>query len=66
MEYFKSIELTRKLFLFYALVFQLALDFSFFFSRGACGILVPWPGIKPVSPALEGKVLTTGPQGKYH
>lgn len=41
MEYFKSIELTRKLFLFYALVFQLALDFSFFFSRGACGILVP-------------------------
>ena len=30
----------------------------------ACGILVPWPGIKPVSPALEGRFLTTGPRGK--
>ena len=30
----------------------------------ACGILVPWPGIKPVSPALEGRFLTTGPPGK--
>ena len=30
----------------------------------ACGILVPQPGIKPASPALEGKVLTTGPTGK--
>ena len=27
-------------------------------------ILVPRPGIKPVSPALEGRFLTTGPQGK--
>ena len=30
----------------------------------ACGILVPQPGIKPVSPALEGGFLTTGPPGK--
>ena len=30
----------------------------------ACGILVPWPGIEPVSPALEGGILTTGPTGK--
>ena len=29
-----------------------------------CGILVPWPGIKPTSPALEGRFLTTGPPGK--
>ena len=27
----------------------------------ACGILVPWPEIKPVPPELEGRVLTTGP-----
>ena len=27
-----------------------------------CGILVPWPGIKPVSPALPGRF--TGPPGK--
>ena len=28
--------------------------------------LVPWPGIKPVSPAVEvWKVLTTGPPGKF-
>ena len=33
-----------------------------FFGHGACGILVPQPGIEP--PALEGEVLTTGPPGK--
>ena len=32
----------------------------------ACGILVPQPGIEPVSPALEGGFLTTGPPGKSH
>ena len=29
-----------------------------------CEILVPWPGIEPVSPALEDRVLTPGPAGK--
>ena len=29
-----------------------------------CGILVPWPGIEPMSPALEGRVWTTGAPGK--
>ena len=28
------------------------------------GILVPWPGIKPVSPALQGRFLTTGLPGQ--
>ena len=28
------------------------------------GFLVPQPGIKPVSPALQGEFLTTGPPGK--
>ena len=34
----------------------------------ACGILVPQPGIEPVSPALEGQFLTPGSPGKclYH
>ena len=32
----------------------------------ACGILVPQPGTKPVSPALEGGFLTTGPPGMSH
>ena len=27
----------------------------------ACGILVPWPGIEPLIPVLEGGLLTTGP-----
>ena len=27
----------------------------------AAGILVPWPGTEPMSPALEGEFLTTGP-----
>ena len=35
-----------------------------FFGREACGILAPPPGIEPAPPALEGKVLTTGPPGK--
>ena len=30
----------------------------------ACGILVPRPGISPMSPALEGRLFTTGPPGK--
>jgi len=30
----------------------------------ACRILVPWPGIKPTSPALEGRLLTTRPPRK--
>ena len=30
----------------------------------ACGILVPRPGIKPMSPALAGRFPTTGPPGK--
>ena len=31
--------------------------------REACGILVPRPGIKPVSPVLQGRFLSTGPPG---
>ena len=34
------------------------------FGHQACGILAPQLGIKPAPPALEGKVLTTGPAGK--
>ena len=30
----------------------------------ACGVLVPWQGIKPESPALQGGCLITGPLGK--
>ena len=30
----------------------------------AGGILIPWPGIEPSSPALQGRFLTSGPQGK--
>ena len=40
--------------------------FLFWFSgHQACGILAPQPRIKPVPPALEGRVLTTGSPGKY-
>ena len=35
--------------------------FSYPKARGA---LVLWPGIKPMSPALQGGFLTTGPPGK--
>ena len=30
----------------------------------AYGILVPWPGIEPMSPPLQGGFFTTGPPGK--
>ena len=30
----------------------------------ACGILIPQPGIEPMSPALQGRFLTTGLLGK--
>ena len=30
----------------------------------ACGILLPWPGMESMSPALKGRFLTTGPLGK--
>ena len=32
----------------------------------ACGILVPWPGIKPILLQWKQRVLTTGPPGKSH
>ena len=35
-----------------------------FFGYEACGVLAPQPGTEPAPPALEGKVLTTGPPGK--
>ena len=40
------------------------LCFFFFFGLEACKILVPWPEIEPVPPALEGEVLTTRPTWK--
>ena len=35
-----------------------------FFGCKACGILVPQPWIESTNPALEWKVLATGPPGK--
>ena len=35
-----------------------------FFFFPTHGLLVPQSGFKPVAPALEGTVLTTGPPGK--
>ena len=34
------------------------------FGSQACGILAPPAGMEPAPPALERKVLTTGPPGK--
>ena len=48
------IESVTILFLFYVLV-------KIKHGRETCGILVPWPGIEPTPPALEGEVLTIGP-----
>ena len=29
-----------------------------------CGNLVPWPGIEPITPALQSRFFPTGPPGK--
>ena len=39
---------------------------SYVFGHKAWGILVPWPGIKPEPPAMEGEVWITRPPGKSH
>ena len=44
------------MFLFYILIF--------FWGGGHEAMWKPWPGIEPTLPALESKVLTTGPSGK--
>ena len=36
-----------------------------FVGTDVCGILASRPGVKPMPPALEGEVLTTGPLGKF-
>ena len=38
--------------------------YLFFAILQACGIVIPWPGIKPAYPTLEGWALATGPLGK--
>ena len=44
---------------------QYCFCFTFwFFGHEACGILAPWPGVKPTPPALEGEVLTTWLPGR--
>ena len=48
---------------FFFFLAALGLCCSMMFSL-SCGILVPQPGIKPASPALEGKFLITGPPGR--
>ena len=44
--------------------FYFILLFWVFFFWEACGNPAPWPGIEPPTPALEGKILMTGPPGK--
>ena len=41
----------------------LAVARRFSSSPRACGILVPWPGIEPESPVLQGRFLTIGQPG---
>ena len=38
--------------------------FNFWLLPKAFGILIPWPGIEPMLPVLEGRVLTTSLLGK--
>ena len=47
--------------IYYIIVSVLCFDFL---SLRHNGILPLWPGIKPVSPALEGEILTTAPPRK--
>ena len=52
------------IFLFFFLMATLGLPCGGWGLVAPGGILVPWPGIKPMSPTLEGRFLTVGPPGK--
>ena len=56
--------LKKSFFEFVAILLLFYVLFIFFFGCKTCGTLVPQPGIEPVPPALEGKVLITRPLGK--
>ena len=53
-----------KVFIEFVTILLLIYVFGFFCGCEARGILAPWSGIEPASPALEGEVLTTGLPGK--
>ena len=66
---FREIEINTSLMWATFKVFIELLQYCFclifcFFDCEAWGILAPRLGVEPVSAALEGKVLTTGPSGK--
>ena len=44
--------------------FVIILLLFWFFGYQACGILAPWPVIRPAPSALQGEGLTTGTLGK--
>ena len=58
--YFKSLVNLLQCFLPFVYVL-----FFFFFVCETCGLLVPRPRIEPTFLALEGKIFTTGPPGKF-
>ena len=71
--FYKRLEFLKKIFFLMWTIFKVFIEFItilllfylfFFFDRKACGILVPWPKIEPIPPALEGGFLTTGPPGR--
>ena len=62
MKFFIFIYLFEYLIIFCGVLF-VAWGLSF---SAVCGILVPWPVIEPVSPALQGRFLATGLPGKSH
>ena len=51
---------------FFLTIFKVFIEFFiilllfWIFGHKACGVLVPQPGIEPVSPAMEGRFLITG------
>ena len=58
--------LSIDIFVYQCLLYQKFKLRNFFFQPycAACGILVPWPEIKPVSPVFKAWVLTPGPPEK--
>lgn len=44
--------------------FSIVVPLFFWPHHTACRILVPWPGIKPLSPALDEQIPNIGPPGK--
>ena len=59
----KGLKQRKNMYRFYILKITF-IYFNFWLLPKAFGILIPWPGVEPMLPVLEGRILTTSLLGK--